>query len=227
MEWWDYDFLALEIFWRSISGCQRRLWRRWSWPSYHVNTMRLSEIQFSYVWYNSYLHILSMLSLSHVCRIGNVMNRIPRLQEASAPGPGCQCGMKPCCKGNTVILEMCRGLWTWKGVEGGNFMAVVLCHWHAKCSSWTGATRSSSVGAALRIFMISSCGLVSVASRDLVFALGDHALKCFYEQNVAFLTDNFGENMTVVGVVSVVTEIAPCQPAKGCPRRAKIVKWIL
>ena len=46
----------------------------------------------------------------------------------------------------------------------------------------------------------------------------------FYEQNVAFLTDNFGENMTVVGVVSVVTEIAPCQAAKGCPRRAKIVK---
>ena len=58
-------------------------------------------------------------------------------------------------------------------------MAVVLCHWHAKCSPWTGATRSSSVGAALRIFMISSCGLVSVASRDLVFALGDHALRCF------------------------------------------------
>ena len=56
-------------------------------------------------------------------------------------------------------------------------MAVVLCHWHAKCSSWTGATRSSSVGAALRIFMI-SCGLVSVASRDLVFALEDHALRC-------------------------------------------------
>ena len=146
-------FLALEIFWRSISGCQRRLWRRWSWPSYHVNTMRL------YLRYNFHMydvtHTYIFYPCCHVCRIGNVMNRILRLQEASVPGPGCQCWMKRSCKGNTVILEMCRGLWMWKGVEGGNSMAVVLCHWHAKCSPWTGATRSSSVGAALRIFMIS------------------------------------------------------------------------
>ena len=162
------------------------------------------------------------------------MNRIPRLQEASVSGPGGQCRMKPCCKGNTVILEMCRGLWMWKGVEGGNSMAVVLCHWHAKCSSWTGATRSSSVGAALRIFMISSCGLVSVASRDLVFALGDHAFRCFMSK-MWRSSDNSRENITVVGVVSLVTVWDSALPAlpKSCenlqmtsPRCAQFVHEI-
>ena len=174
MEWWDYDFLALEIFWRSISGCQRRLWRRWSWPSYHVNTMRLYlrynfhimyDITHTYIFYPC-CHWVMFVELETWWTEFRGFRKLLRLGQAA--------NVEWSRVAREIILEMCRGLWTWKGVEGGNFMAVVLCHWHAKCSSWTGATRSSSVGAALRIFMISSCGLVSLASWDLVFAL-----RCF------------------------------------------------